>query len=119
MLNKIDKKVMNYIYQKSANKGTCLISPQELISSLDEIVISPEQLKETLNHLQLDNYLEYVISNTKGKQMYCFNLKQKGEAFLREQENIKKTNTKLIIRTVLLAILSFIVGFVLKTIFKG
>ena len=118
MLNKIDKKVMHYIYNKSYAKGTSLISPQELLSSLS-IVISPTQLNETLNNLQLDGYIEYVISNTKGKQVYCFTLKQKGEAFLREEENYRKTNTKLIIRTILLAVLSFAVGFILKMIFKG
>ena len=119
MLSKIDKEVMRYIYYKSIKKGTSLISPQELISSLNKnLVISPTQLNTSLNNLQLDGYFEYIVSNTKNKQVYCFTLKQKGEAFLREEENIKKTNTKLIIRTILLAILSFVVGIVLKSIFK-
>ncbi len=119
MLSKIDKEVMRYIYLKSYKKGTSLISPQELISSLNKnLVISPTQLNTALTNLQLDGYLEYIVSNTKGKQVYCFTLKQKGEAFLREEQNYKKTNTKLIVRTVLLAVLSFIVGIVLKAIFK-
>lgn len=120
MLSKIDREVMRYIYLKSYKKGTSLISPQELISSLkNNLVISPEQLNNAITNLQLDNYIDFVVSNTKGKQVYCFTLKQKGEAFLREQENIKKTNIKLVVRTILLAILSFIVGIILKSIFKG
>ena len=118
MLNKIDKTVMSYIYKKSVNKGTSLISPQELLANLNNTVISPEQLSIAINNLQLDGYIDYVVSNTKGKQVYCFTLKQKGEAFLREEENAKKTNIKLIVRTILLAILSFIVGIILKSIFK-
>ena len=119
MLTKIDREVMRYIYLKSYKKGTSLISPQELISSLkDGLVISPKEMSDSINNLQLDGYIDFVVSNSKGKQVYCFTLKQKGEAFLREEENNKKTNIKLIVRTILLAILSFVVGIILKSIFR-
>ncbi len=119
MLSKIDKHVMRYIYSKGYKKGTCLISPQELISNIGGgLVISPKQLDEAILHLQLDGYIECIISNTKNKQLYCFTLKQKGQAFLREIENQKKETLKIIVRTVLLAVLSFVIGVILRAIFK-
>ena len=120
MLNKTDKEVMRYIYLKSYKKGTSLISPQELISNIGGgLVISPAEMNTSLNNLQMDGYIECILTDTKGKQMYCFNLKQKGEAFLRELDNQKKSTKNIIIRTILLAVLSFIVGIILKAIFKG
>lgn len=120
MLNKIDKEVMRYIYLKSYKKGTSLISPQELIANVgNALVISPAQMDTSLNNLQMDGYIECILTDTKGKQMYCFTLKQKGEAFLRELENQKKSTSHIVVRTILLAILSFVVGVILKFIFKG
>ncbi len=120
MLNKTDKEVMRYIYLKSYKKGTSLISPQELISNLGGgLVISPAELNTALDNLQMDGYIESILTDTKGKLAYCFTLKQKGEAFLREIENEKKSFKHIIIRTILLAVLSFIVGIILKAIFKG
>ena len=119
MLNKTDKEVMRYIYLKSYKKGTSLISPQELISNIGGgLVISPQELNTALSNLQMDGYIESILTDTKGKQAYCFSLKQKGEAFLRELENEKKSLKHIIIRTILLAILSFVVGVILKAIFK-
>ena len=119
MLNKTDKEVMRYIYLKSYKKGTSLISPQELIANIGGgLVISPQQMNTSLNNLQMDGYIECILTDTKGKQMYCFTLKQKGQAFLRELDNQKKSTRNIIIRTILLAILSFVVGVILKAIFN-
>lgn len=118
MLNKIDKQVMYVIFNKGHEKGSCLLKPQDILFGLKKgMVISPEQLETAITNLENDNYIETIVTNTKDKKVYCFTLKKKGEGFLREQENIKKSVMLNIGRTILLAILSFIVGVILKAIF--
>ena len=49
---------------------------------------------------------------------YCVSLKTKGEGYLREKQQRKKTTYLILGRTVVLAIISFVVTLILKAIFK-
>ena len=59
---------------------------------------------------------EYIYSDLL-EAIYCINICSKGKSFTREEHNIKKSWTTAVVRTVLLAILSFVVGLILKAIF--
>ena len=71
-----------------------------------------------MDGLSQENYISVVNSDKNGKLVYCISVLVKGKAFIREQENAKKNLTIMIVRTVALAVLSFVVGIILKAIFS-
>lgn len=118
MTNK-EKKVMDYIFVKSKNKESVLISPDELRNIfMEKTEIENSDIDEMVSNLVLDHYITMILSDKKGKPIYCISLDKKGESWERDKENKKKETIKLVTRTVLLAILSFAVGLLLKAIFS-
>lgn len=119
MLSRKENAVMNFIYSKCENTETALISPNDIATAcLDKYDLTAIEIEEILNGLMLDNYIDVVNSDKKGKLVYCITLKQKGASYKRDIEQKKKTSAMLITRTILLAILSFVVGVILKAIFQ-
>ena len=91
MLTFKEKYVMEYVYQHSKDKKSCLISPREIIShAADRYVIYPEELEKIMTNLSYDGYIELVKSDKKGKPVFCISLKLKGEGFHRELSNGKR-----------------------------
>lgn len=120
MLSKKEQAVMGYLFGECVDKESTLISPQAITTALmPKYELNSIEIDQIINALVLDDYIEAVTSDNKGRMVYCIKLKQKGESYLREKSSAKKTATVLIVRTVLLAILSFIVGIILKAIFGG
>ena len=119
MLNRKEKMVMHFIFDKCKNKSSVLISPEEISNHLySKFEVGKVEIDEIINNLVLDNYITVILSDKKGQLIYCISLDKNGESFLRDQENKKKTTINLIIRTVALAVLSFAVGLILKAIFS-
>lgn len=120
MLSKKEQAVMTYLFGECVDKDSTLISPQQITTALmPKYELNSIEIDQIINALMLDDYIEAVSSDSKGRLVYCIKLKQKGESYLREKTTAKKTATMLIVRTVLLAILSFVVGVILKAIFQG
>ena len=118
MLNKKEKLAMAYIYEKCEGKESVLITPDELLNCLNsKYDLTAVDVTEIVNALVLEGYITMILSDKKGKPIYCISLEKKGESFIRDLVNNKKKITLLIVRTVLLAILSFVVGLILKAIF--
>lgn len=119
MLSKKEKLIMTYIFEKCKDKTSVLIFPEELSNYLGEkYPTGAIEVTEIINNLVLDNYISMVLSDRKGKQIFCISLEKKGESFLRDLETNKKKTINLIIRTIALAVLSFAVGLILKAIFS-
>ena len=119
MLSKKEHTVMNFIYSKCQNNEAVLISPTDIATAcLDKFDLTNIEIDQILSGLMLDNYIDVVNSDKKGKLVYCITLKQKGASYKRDLDQKKKTTIMLITRTVLLAILSFTVGVILKAIFS-
>lgn len=119
MLNRKEKFAMTYIFNKCDGKESVLISPEELLNFLNsKYDLKLADVTEIVNALVLENYISMVLSDKKGKTIYCISLDKRGESFVRDMENSKKNITMLIVRTILLAVLSFTVGMILKAIFK-
>jgi hypothetical protein len=109
---------MKYILSASGGKDTCLLAPLDIIHGLQpRYDLSNTELQGLLEGLAQENYIGLVNSDKNGELIYCINICSKGKSFIREEHNIKKSWTTAIIRTVLLAILSFVVGLILKAIF--
>ncbi len=119
MLSKKEKFIMYYIFDKCTNKDSVLISPEELQNyALSKYEFTLPEIGEIIDNLVLENYITMILSDKKGKPIYCISLDKKGESFVREEQNKKKNTFNIIMRTVLLAVLSFVVGLVLKAIFS-
>ena len=118
MLSKREKLILQYILEKAEEKETCLISPNELIHSIEhKYPCSSIELQQLLDGLVQENYISVINSDKNGKLVYCITLLGKGKSFERDEKNIKKGWIKAISRTVILAVISFIVGLILKLIF--
>lgn len=119
MLSFKEKRVMEFLYSKCKDKKSCLISPSEIINAmLPKYDLTEPEISEIIKGLDLDNYIDVINSDNNGKLIYCISLKQKGQAFERDKKGQKKLWFWWVSRTILLAIISFIVGMILKAIFS-
>ena len=117
MLNSVEKAVMLLLYEKCANKESVLISPNQIIISLiPKYELTPKKLDKIIQNLIMDGYIEVINSDNKGKPIYCVSLKMKGIAFKRDLQNQKKNNRYLLIRTIVLALISVTVTFILRSL---
>ncbi len=109
---------MEYVYERCQGKKSCLISPREIISfTADRYVIQPDELERIMTNLSYDNYIELFKSDKKGSPVYCVSLKIKGEGFHRELTNNKRNLLLLLGRTCILAVISGIIGVLIRLIF--
>lgn len=118
MLTFKEKYVMQYVYKKCKDKKSCLISPREIISFVaDKYVLYPDELEKIMTNLSYDNYIELFKSDKKGSPVFCVSLKMKGEGFYRELTNNKRSLMWIIGRTCVLAVISSIIGVLIRFIF--
>ena len=118
MLTFKEKYVMEYVYQKCQGKKSCLISPREIISFVaDKYVITIDELEKIMTNLSYDNYIELFKSDKRGNPVFCVSLKLKGEGFHRELTNNKRNLWWVIGRTCILAVISALIGGLIKIIF--
>ena len=109
---------MQYILKESGNKDTCLLLPIDIEHALaPRYAINQIESQALLDGLVQENYINLVNSDKNGELIYCISILPKGKSFHREQHNIKKSWVSAVLKTVLLAILSFVVGLILKAIF--
>ena len=119
MLNRREKIVMQYLFDTCMSNGDkCLLSAKEIsVAVYSKVDWTEYEVDQIINNLALDEYLNVIHSDKKGQTVYCISLAEKGKAFARERHNSKVTTNMLILRTVLLAVLSFVIGLILKAIF--
>ncbi len=109
---------MKHLLTVCAEKDTCLLTPLDLCHVFDpKYTVKEIELQSLLDGLSQENYINVVNSDKNGELIYCITILAKGKAFVREEKNIKKTWGVAITRTIILAIISFIVGIILKAIF--
>ena len=115
---------MDYVFEKCRGKKTVLMSPKEILQSLlPKHEITAKQLEGYLKNLALDGYLEALPSDNKGQMMYVVKLKTRGEAYEREKRDARQKRFRSlgwkIALTVLGAVLAFILGIILNSIFRS
>lgn len=118
-LNKKEKIIMLYLYEKCTEKKSQLVSAEKIIERVSEnkLLITQNELDEIMLYLLKDEYIDYIVTDNKKETFYCVTLKNKGCLFKKDLIKEKQKATYLILRTVALAVLSFIIGLLLKTIF--
>lgn len=115
-----ERMVLSYLCKVCPKKRTCLVSPSEIAASMSKkFVLSISELDEIMCNLSNENYIDFVVSESKMGYYYCVTLKKKGASFESDSRRQKKTFGLLVLRSLFLALVSFIFGLVLKMIFKG
>lgn len=120
MPDRKEKLVLKYICKVCTGKKTYLISPHEIAKAIcNKMVLSVNELDEIMASLALQNYLDFVVSDSKNGYFYCVKLKKKGQTYLQDAKKQKKAMLMLVLRSMLLATVSFVFGLILKAIFKS
>lgn len=119
-LDQKEKLVMKYLFNSCNSCASKLISAENIIkfSLSKKHSLSLYELEDIMNNLQKENYIDFVLSDSKNGLTYCVSLKTKGKFFLKDLKKQKRQNSFLLIRTIALAILSFLIGVLLKAIFS-
>ena len=122
MLNKVEHKVMGYLFTRCKGKKTELMTPAEILEEVgkhgEKYELTAKQLEVKMKNIMLDGYIEVFHSDNKGVLNYVVKLTPKGEAYQREIDEIKKKRLNSIGWKVLLSaigvgvvvILSWIIG---------
>lgn len=119
MLDKNEKRVLKFLIDKCSQKQVTLIHKEEIIREMSKnFALSLPALDDIMLSLTKDNYIDYISSNSKKGPTYCITLKNKAITFLKDEKKQKKHAYFIILRTVALAILSFVVGLILKVLFS-
>ena len=118
MLTKREKKVLNVLLKLSKKDNTCLTNHEEIVSHLSaKDYLTRKEVDDIVNNLSLQNYIDVILTDNKGTKNFCITIKSKGEGFVREEKDNKKTTVKRILFTVVLAVVSFAVTMILRAIF--
>ena len=98
MLDKVEHKIMNYLFDRcKGKKSTVLIAPQEILEAIatnPKYEFTTKQLEIRIKNIMLDGYIEVFHSDNKGTLNYVIGLTQKGEAYQREIDDIKAKRVK-------------------------
>ena len=117
MLNRIETRIMEYLFTKCRGKRTVLISPDDILKNVaagkqEKVIrkfeITRKQLETHMKNIVLDGYLDYSSTNDKGgKMLYVVTLTTRGEAFRRERDEIIRRRWHSIGWKVLLTLIAF------------
>ena len=115
MLNRVEAKIMNYLFEKCRPKKTVLMTPKEILHAiLPKHELTAKELDKIIKNLAIDGYIDVYNSDKDGQLMYVVTLKTKGEAYDRERMASRKRLYFRIGLTVVLALLSFTITFTLR-----
>ena len=119
MPDRKEKLVLKYLCKVCSGKKTQLISPHQIAKEVsNKIVLSISEIDEIMASLSLQNYIDFVVSDSKNGYYYCVTLKKKGQTYLADDKKQKKAMLMLVLRSMFLATVSFVFGLILKAIFK-
>ncbi len=105
---------MGAIYAKCKARTSVLIEKD----ALTPITGGEEKLDKVVHDLYVDGFFDLVYTERHGEKVYCITLTEKGKGYPREAKLVRRTLTFKLIVSVGFAIFSFILGLILKAIFK-
>ena len=119
MLTKQENEIMNSVYRLCEGKGSCLVSPLEIMSMLPEKrKYTVERVDRILRSLELDDYFDIIESDRKGERMYVITLHANGVAYKRTSIQMKRSIAFKVALSVAGAIITFVVWRILVGIFS-
>ncbi len=118
MTNK-ERLTLKFLCTQCQKKKTYLISPHEICFALSKkYVLSTSEIDDIMVSLSQQNFIDFVVSDSKNGYFYCFNMKKAGQNFLYNEKQKRRNFVLLVVRSCFLATISFLFGVLLKTIFK-
>ncbi|HEY8424313.1 MAG TPA: hypothetical protein VIL23_06140 [Clostridia bacterium] len=142
-INHRERIVMRAIYDLMQGRDSALLSDEQIYSAIKEKKyikffrkktnvsdaqagkffvkdkpISIDCIKDIMYVLNYAEYFDLTTAMDKGKEVYVIDMKEKGKNFLRDERDRKKHIVFLISRTIALAVLSFLVSMILKSLIK-
>ena len=117
MQTHVENKIMYVLFLEGQKKNPFLLSPTDLINLSGVKNFSSVELEKTLTNLAMDGYFDIIYSERQGERVYCFSLLKKGKAFMREKKMARRNLIFRIVISLSLAVMSFLVGLLLKAIF--
>lgn len=117
MLSKTENRVMSAVYDRCNGKVSLLISPIDLVKIIGTRHITLTELERTMVALSQDGYFDMVYSDRHGETVYCITLTAKGTAFRRNATVLKRNLIFRLGLSVVFALVSFVIGLILKAIF--
>ena len=120
MPDRNEKLVLKFLCKVCSGKKTYLISPHDIAkNTCKKAVLSANEIDEIMTSLALQNYIDFVVSDSKNGYFYCVKLKKKGQTYIDDTKRQHRALMLLIVRSIFLASVSFVFGLILKTIFKS
>ena len=117
MLSKSENKVMRALIKMCGEKSSLLVSPVDLLSVLGNKELSQTNLEKIIQDLCSDGYFDLVYSDRRGEKVYCITILQKGQGYMRNQLLMRRNLVFRLALSVVLAVISFLIGLILKAIF--
>lgn len=117
MLNKTESRVMAVLNKECKERSALLISPIDLIKITGEKGLTQSKLEKIMNDLFIDGYFDLIYSDRHGERVYCLTLTEKGKGYMRSVKIMRRNLLFRLIITVGLALLSFVIGLILRAIF--
>ena len=117
MLSRLENKVLVSLLNVCKEKGAVLISPIDLLKIIGTEHLTLSELEKTLKDLSTDGYFDLVYSDRRGEKVFCITLLEKGKGYIRSESIEKRNLIKRFALTIGFAILSFLVGIILRKIF--
>jgi hypothetical protein len=117
VLRLLENKIMQVIYSFGQKKNPFLLTPNDIISMSGQKNVTKIELENILQNLAMDGYFDIIYSERNGDTVYCITLLTKGKAFSRSKKNFKRNLILRIVLSASLAVMSFLIGLLLKTVF--
>ena len=117
MLEKGKKKILSFLIKLCKERQAILISPTDLLNNISIKEYSQEQLEKKVIELSNEGYFDLVYSDRRGEKVYCITLLEKGKSYFRKERTERQNLVKRFFLTIGFAVLSFLVGVLLKKIF--
>lgn len=119
MQERKEKFVLKYLCKVCSAKKTYLISPHDIAKEIcKKVVLSVSEIDEIMTSLSLQNFIDFVVSDSRNGYYYCVKLKKRGQTYLSDAKRQKKALLMLVLRSMFLATVSFVFGVILKAIFQ-
>ena len=117
-LNKREREVLEAVLSLANGKERMLVSPEEILAVLPpKREYDVEKLEVLLKDLEMDGYFELVFSDRKGEKMYVFHIQAAGLNYKRTDRQLKRSVYFKWGVVAIGAVISFIIGMILKAIF--
>ena len=110
MLNRVERKVMDLLFERCFGQKSALFAPseiQEYLAPKHELTF--KQIEIAVKNLMIDGYIDVYHSDNKGQTNYVVSLKPRGEAYEREKKDIRDKRIRSVGWKIFLAIIGAVV----------